>query len=640
LFLLDTNIELNEYDPVLRDITDQLYGGTTETRIMQEMLMGIGGMRALRAVGRVPSVLHINEGHAAFCALERIRMMQAESGLTFAEALEVTRSGGCFTTHTPVPAGNEIFTTSLVKQFFADFYPALGLTEQEFLELGRMPGGSDDDGFSMTVLGLKTTTFRNGVSELHGEVAREMWHDLWPHRSHTEVPIRGITNGVHALTWIAKEFGALYSRFLDERWYERAWDDTMWSRVHEIPDDMLWSAHERRRRMLVDRVRDHVRTKALLHMSPQEKISTTDLLNPYALTIGFARRFATYKRSDLLFRDMERLVRLLCDEKRPVQILIAGKAHPRDVAGKEMMHRIIMALKSHGMERRVVFLEDYDMDIAKYLVKGVDVWLNTPRRPYEASGTSGMKAALNGVVHCSVPDGWWAEAFDGTNGFAIGRGEEYANDDEQDMVESESLYHLLESVIIPAFYERTESGVPGRWVEFMKNSIATNAGRFSSARMVRDYVRYFYAPAAELALTMTQERGANARALAAWKTRMERQWSGVRVHAVRLEDAGSVHVGKPMRVRADVELAGIAHDEVRVELCHGVLDARGHIVSPSYHRMQVLATSSSGTTVTYEGEYECSSSGMQGVNVRVMPHHPLIPFSQDIQLMALAHTPE
>lgn len=639
LLLLDTNIDLNERSPNHRDITDQLYGGTTETRIMQEMLLGIGGMRALRAMGYSPTVLHINEGHAAFCALERTRMMQEELGLSFSEALEITRAGGCFTTHTPVPAGNEIFTTGLIKQYFSKYHPTLGLTEQEFMELGRLPDGTDDDGFSMTVLGLKTTTYRNGVSELHGAVAREMWHYLWPQYSRNEVPIRGITNGVHALTWVAKEFASLYAAYLGERWYEHLWDDAMWARVREIPDATLWSTHEQRRRILVDRVREHVRSKALLHMSPHEKASAFDLLHPHTLTIGFARRFATYKRSDLLFRNMERLVRLVKNEKRPVQILIAGKAHPRDVAGKEMMHRIIMALKNHGIERQVVFLEDYDMDIAKYLVKGVDVWLNTPRRPYEASGTSGMKAALNGVLHCSVPDGWWAEAFDGTNGFTIGRGEEYTNDDEQDMVESEILYRLLESTIVPAFYERNDTGVPIRWVELMKNSIATNAGRFSSARMVRDYTQHFYVPASTLASTMMSENGANARALRAWKTRMDQQWRSVRVHNVTLEDMAYVHVGKSMRVHATVDHAGIAPSDMRVELCHGVVDARGHMTSPSYHAMQAHERPS-GTESVYTGEYECSDSGMQGVNVRAMPYHPLVPFPQDLSLMSSAHEME
>lgn len=639
LLLLDTNIQQNEHNPEYRDITDQLYGGTTETRIMQEIVLGIGGMRALRALGHSPTVLHINEGHAAFCALERTRMLMQDDNLSFAEALEVTRAGGCFTTHTPVPAGNEIFTTELIKRFFSSEYASLGLSEQEFLELGRLPGGTDEDGFSMTVLGLKTTNFRNGVSALHGAVARDMWRYLWPRCAKEEVPIQGITNGVHSMTWVAKEFAELYSQYLGEQWVERVWDDATWAHVRNIPDEKLWSIHEQRRRMLVDRVRDHIRLKSSLHVSEKEKSATFELLHSHTLTIGFARRFATYKRSDLLFRNMDRLTRLLLNEKRPVQILIAGKAHPRDVAGKEIMHRIITSLKSRGLERSVVFLEDYDMDVARYLVQGVDVWLNTPRRPYEASGTSGMKAALNGVIHCSVPDGWWAEAFNGKNGFSIGRGEEYPSDDEQDMIESEYLYHLLENTIVPTFYERNEKGVPLRWVELMKNSIVSNAGRFSSARMVRDYVNTFYLPASQLATTMAAANSLQARALNDWKARVRQQWNSVRIHSVQLHDSDSVHVGKTMRVQATVDLAGIAPNDVHMQLFHGPLDARGQMVLPSYHDMIADQTTVTASRV-FHGEYECSSSGAQGLNVRVLPHHALIPYPQDLNLVAFAHAPE
>lgn len=635
LYLLDTNISMNDAVPEYRDITGQLYGGTTETRIMQEMMLGIGGMRALAAMGIVPDVLHMNEGHAAFCALERTCMLKNEFGLGFAEALEATRSGGCFTTHTPVPAGNEIFTVDLMKHYFSRYFPTLGISEQELLELGRLPDGSEDDGFSMTVLGLKTSVFRNGVSELHGAVARDMWKELWPHTRVDEVPIRGVTNGVHVMTWVSKEFADLYAQTLGKSWHERTADDSMWGNVAQIPDEVLWRTHELRRRILVDRVREHVRRKDPLHISGKDKATAFELLHPHTFTIGFARRFATYKRSDLMFTNMERLIRLLCSEQRPVQILIAGKAHPRDIAGKEIMHRIITLLKKHDLERRVVFLEDYDMDIAKALVKGVDVWLNTPRRPYEASGTSGMKAALNGVLHCSVPDGWWAEAYNGSNGFSIGRGEAYPSADEQDMIESELLYHMLETMIVPAFYERDDRGVPLRWMELVKNSIATNAGRFSSARMLNDYVNLCYAPAAQLVRSLLSNNAQNTKALYAWRQKIMQQWQSVHIRDVAIDDAGDVHIGKTIRVRAVVDCAGIDTQNLRVELCHGSLDAHGRITDPSYHIMHAQSTQSAGE-VLYTGEYECTNSGSQGVNVRVTPWSALVPFSQDLNLVQYA----
>jgi starch phosphorylase len=635
LYLLDTNISMNDAVPEYRDITDQLYGGTTETRIMQEMILGIGGMRALAAMGISPDVLHVNEGHAAFCSLERTRMLKNEFGIGFAEALEATRSGGCFTTHTPVPAGNEIFTVDLMKHYFSRYYPTLGISEQELLDLGRLPGGSDEDGFSMTVLGLKTSVFRNGVSELHGAVARDMWKELWPHMRVDEVPIRGVTNGVHVMTWVSKEFADVYAQTLGEAWHETLTDNSMWNKVRDIPDEVLWRTHERRRRILVDRVREHVRRKDPLHISEKDKSTAFELLHPHTFTIGFARRFATYKRSDLMFRNMERLMRLLCSEQRPVQILIAGKAHPRDIAGKEIMHRIITLLKKHDLERRVVFLEDYDMDIAKALVKGVDIWLNTPRRPYEASGTSGMKAALNGVLHCSVPDGWWAEAYDGSNGFSIGRGEEYPSADEQDMIESELLYHMLETMIVPAFYERDDRGVPRRWMEWVKNSIATNAGRFSSARMLDDYVNFCYVPSAQLVQSLLGNNAENAVALYAWRQEISQRWQGVHVRDVVIDDAGDVHVGKTLRVQAVVETSGIDAQYLHVELCHGTLDAHGRITNPSYHTMHLQLTQGS-SICTYTGEYECTNSGSQGVNIRVSPSNALVPFPQDLNLVQYA----
>ncbi len=628
LYLLDTNIAVNEGRPEYRDITDQLYGGTTETRIMQEMMLGIGGMRALKALNIDVSAIHINEGHAAFSSLEHIRQSMQDYGLDFATAVELTRVGSCFTTHTPVPAGNEVFTTELMRRYFSQYYPQLGLDEKSFLNLGRQNADSEDDGFSMTVLGLRHSTYRNGVSALHGAVARRMWRHLWPHVPDEEIPIQGITNGVHSMSWVAKEFAEMYDRFLAPGWRDELDKSQTWAGVESIPDRELWDTHEQRRSMLVDYVRSHLKRKENQHITGEVLEHINECLNPTVFTIGFARRFATYKRSGLLFSDMERLARILLHPTRPAQIVITGKAHPRDTAGKEMMQHIVSKIKHYGLEKHVVFLEDYDMGVAKFLVKGSDVWLNTPRRPYEASGTSGMKAAINGVLHCSILDGWWAEAYTGDNGFAIGRGEDYQNSDEQDMVETEILYSLLENTILPMFYERTDDGLPNKWIRRMKNSIRTNAGRFSTERMLRDYMNEFYSKAMSASLACRAENATAARQLYGWKKDIVSRWPGVKIQSVALEGSSDIHVGKEMKVRAHVEIDGVSADDIRVQLYYGSLDSHDTIVEPKILDLNV--DSKQGSVLRCSGSYLCNDSGMQGATVRVVSRHPLMASSTDL----------
>ncbi len=628
LYLLDTNIASNDAMPEYRDITDQLYGGTTETRIMQEMLLGIGGMRALRALNIDVGAIHINEGHAAFSSLEHIRQHMVDFQLDFNTALELTRVGSCFTTHTPVPAGNEVFTTDLMRKYFSKYYPTLGLTESQFLALGQQNDNTEDDGFSMTVLGLRHSTYRNGVSALHGAVARKMWRHLWPHVPAEEVPIRGITNGIHSMSWVAKEFAEMYDKYLPASWRDALGVDETWKAVETIPDDELWQTHEQRRSMLVDYVRSHLKRKENQHITTEVLEHINECLHPRVFTIGFARRFATYKRSALLFSNMDRLARILLNPDRPAQIVITGKAHPRDTAGKETMQHIVSKIKHYGLEKHIVFLEDYDMGVAKFLVKGSDIWLNTPRRPYEASGTSGMKAAINGVLHCSILDGWWAEAYTGDNGFAIGRGEDYLNADEQDMVETEILYSLLENTILPQFYERNEAGVPHRWVRRMKNSIRTNAGMFSTERMLKDYVQQFYVPALEANELITKDKGKAAKALREWKLKTISSWPGVKIQSVALDGSADIHVGKHMKVRTQVEVDGISPDDLRVQLYYGSLDSHDNIVDPRIVDLDV--DSKKGSVLKCSGSYICEGSGMQGATVRVVAKHPLMASSSDL----------
>ncbi len=628
LYLLDTNIGPNENIPEYRDITDQLYGGTTETRIMQEMLLGIGGIRALKALKIKAQVVHINEGHAAFSFLERTRSFMEEYGMDFFTALELTKAGGCFTTHTPVPAGNEVFTTDLMRRHFARYYPLLGLTEQQFLNLGRPKNAGDDDGFSMTILGMRCSSFRNGVSALHGAVARRMWRHIWDHLPLEEVPINGITNGVHSMSWMAKEFSVLYDKYFPKDWRTDLASNAHWKHVRDIPDEELWSTHELRRTMLVDFVRSHLRRKENQHITADVLKHINECLDPQAFTIGFARRFATYKRSGLLFSNMERLARILNNPQRPAQIVITGKAHPRDTAGKEMMQAIVSKIKHYGLEKKIVFLEDYDMGVAKFLVKGSDIWLNTPRRPYEASGTSGMKAAINGVLHCSILDGWWAEAYDGDNGFAIGRGEDYENGDEQDMVETEILYSMLENTILPTFYDRDEMNLPRKWVSRMKHSIETNAGRFSTERMLQDYMREFYAYALRISGSMMKNNAQGARDFVEWKGSIISRWNEMKILSVALDGTPELHVGKPLGARVHVDLGSLSDSDVRVQLLYGTLDSHDNIAHP--HVIDLERDGGSKQSAKYTGLYHCEDSGMQGATVRIIPRHPLLASAADM----------
>ena len=488
LYMLDTDIHPNA--PADRELSSRLYGGDTEMRIAQELVLGVGGIRALRAMGIDPAAYHMNEGHAAFLVLELARELVA-NGMPFAEALSRVAQHTIFTTHTPVAAGNDAFPFDLMDKFFADYYPQLGITRDDFLSLAR-EGQPWGPAFSMTALALKGSNYRNGVSKLHGRVSRNMWHWLWPGRAVEDVPISSITNGVHTGTWLAAGLHDFYTTYLGEGWYDRVDDPATWLPLYDAPDAELWEIHAALKRTMVDFARARL---ASWYARNGQQPPAVPMLDPEALTFGFARRFATYKRATLLFSDTERLVRIINQSGRPVQFIFAGKAHPRDEPGKQFIQQVFGASRHAGLEGKVVFLEEYDMNVARYLVQGVDVWLNNPRRPYEASGTSGMKASLNGQPNLSVLDGWWAEAYNGKNGWAIGQGQEYANPDEQDWRDVESLYTLLEHEVIPRFYDRNSQGYSPDWVRTMKEAIVTIAPAFSMARQVKEYTNLFYVPA-------------------------------------------------------------------------------------------------------------------------------------------------
>ncbi|MDE3090589.1 MAG: alpha-glucan family phosphorylase [Chloroflexota bacterium] len=493
LFLMDTDIDANA--PGDRELAAHLYGGDRELRLIQEYVLGIGGVRALRALGYAPKVWHLNEGHCAFSLLERVREF-VQQGMTFDQAREAVRATTVFTTHTPVPAGNDTFSFELIEKYFSVFWQRLGITRDQFFDLAKqyLPWGATE--FSLTVLALKCSGAANGVSELHGKVSRKMWHFLWPDREERDVPIGSITNGVHSLTWLAPEYQMLFDEYFPRDWRARLDDPALWETIEKIPDGKLWATHQ----VLKQRLSDVVRTRAVetLHASPRseaERDATS--LQVDALTLGFARRFATYKRAVLVFRDQERLKRILNAADRPVQILFSGKAHPADDPGKEFIRQIVQFARASGFEGRIAFVADYDINVARALVQGVDVWLNNPRRPLEASGTSGQKASLNGAPNFSVLDGWWREGFiANVNGWAIGADKSWDDSDAQDANDAESFYATLEQEIVPLYYTRDADGVPHAWVRKMKAAMKTIAPRFSTRRMVKEYTTKYYVPAA------------------------------------------------------------------------------------------------------------------------------------------------
>lgn len=498
LLLLDTDLEENA--PWDRELSARLYGGDRETRLQQEIVLGVGGVRVLRGLGLEPAVWHLNEGHAAFVALQRIRDL-VERGLSFDHALEEVRRSTVFTTHTPVPAGHDAFPFHMVEKHLAGCWGEIGEYRQRFLSLGEYDNGHGSQ-FNMTALALRTAAHVNGVSALHGEVTRAMWQPVWPDRAKEQVPVTSITNGVHVPTWIGGPALELFNRHLGPEWLNHQDDAEFWNRLNDIPDEEIWTARSVMRAELFIFIRERLRQRwAAEHVNPIQVVRGGAMLDPHALTIGYARRFTAYKRPELIFHDAERLARILTAARRPVQIVFAGKAHPADDPAKHHLQQVFRRALDPMFAGRIAFIDDYDMHVAHCLVAGCDVWLNNPRKPLEASGTSGMKASLNGVPHLSVGDGWWAEGFNGANGWLI---ESQANPDDHaatDAAEAEALYRLLEEQVVPAFYDRDEKLIPRRWVKVVREAMRSNLPRFSARRMVKQYVNEMYTPAGQAAIT-------------------------------------------------------------------------------------------------------------------------------------------
>lgn len=629
LYLMDTDVAPNA--PNDRELSARLYAGDREMRIAQEIVLGIGGVRALRALNISPSAWHLNEGHAAFLSLERCREL-VDEGMTFNEAREIVRANSLFTTHTPVPAGNDTFNYDLVDRYLGPYWSQLGLNRDQFMEIAREDHGWGPT-YGMTVLALRLTGLHNGVSKLHGAVSRKMWQFLWPGLDVSEVPISYVTNGIHSPSWIAPEINALYARYIGD-WGRYVDDQEFWdSNIHNLPDDELWQTHQIRKQALIDYARHRLKQQHLRLGEGALQIEEFEsMLDSNALIIGFARRFATYKRATLLFRNIERLQRILSDPKRPVQIIFAGKAHPADEPGKALIEQIYR-LSRGALKGKIILLENYDIDMARYLVSGADVWLNNPIRPYEASGTSGQKAALNGLPNCSILDGWWAEAYNGKNGWAIGEEREYADQNVQAEADSISLYRLLEEEIVPTFFERDKYGVSHTWLGYMKEAIRTCAPEYSMRRMVKEYTTRFYVPEIERGKQMEQDHYAQMRALAEWKERIRQKWDSLELYVDGRRD-GQLSLGEGIDVRAWVRSDGLTPDDLRVELVYG--EVQDDSVLPQHTLPMTYTKRELDGSYRYDIHLAPEMTGSLAYNVRAVPVHAGLKEKYEMELIRWA----
>jgi len=620
LYLLDTNIEPNSAQD--RQLTARLYGGDSETRIQQEMVLGIGGVRALHALGLHPAVCHMNEGHSALLGVERIRMMMEEDGVSFAEARIPVTSATVFTTHTAVAAGIDLFAPDLLRRYLGHYYASMGLDDHGFLGLGRTNPTDDTEPFSMALLGLRLSGYRNGVSKLHQRVSRRLWEAAWPNLPLEQVPIEAVTNGVHLPTWVAHEIGDLYDRYVGPGWR----DDPVnadWQHVSEIPDEELWRVHERQRERLVLRARAQHAEDLVRRGRAVAGGSTGQPLDNRALTIGFARRFAGYKRATLLFRDPGRLAAILNNPERPVQFIFSGKAHPRDEPAKALIREVLQFSRLPEFRDRIILLERYDIDLARSLVQGADVWLNTPLRPLEASGTSGMKSVANGGLHMSVMDGWWWEAYRPGLGWAIGRDRLDDDPEAQDAFDADSVYDLIENELVPAFYDRDPDGIPHAWTERMKASIEAFAPVFNTSRMVAEYAGTAYEHAAASWGGLRESGLAAARDQAAWLERVTAGWSEVKVCAVEDDATETGLAGTPVTVTVQIHPGPLAPEDLRVDVVFGPATPGGELAVGGTEQLAFRNQGNDGMC-RFSGTFRPLEGGRIGYAIRVLPQHPAL----------------
>ena len=622
LYLLDSDIEKNNEED--RDVTLRLYGGDQEMRIRQEIVLGMAGVNLLRTLGLKPTVYHMNEGHSAFLTLEIIKNTIKEKQVSFDVAKDIASSKTVFTTHTPVPAGNDIFPLDLVEKYFKDFWPRLGISKEEFLKLGMKPTQDLEPGFNMGILALKIAGKKNGVSKLHGAVSRELFGEVWPEIAANESPITYVTNGIHTCSWLSPRLKELYNKYLIPYWQDNIHLDKTWEKVKDIPDQELWEAHMQRKEKLLNLVKDSTVNRLRRSGYSYEKINDiVSKINPNALTIGFARRFATYKRATLIFRDLERITQILNNQERPVQIIFAGKAHPADKEGQDLIkfiHEISMKPQFKG---KIFLLEDYNIGMSRYLISGVDVWLNNPRRPMEASGTSGQKASVNGVINFSVLDGWWAEGYNQYNGWTIGTNAEFDSYEAQDNADSESLYRTLESKIVPMYYNKDKDGMSSKWIETMKNSIISTGGKYSTARMLVDYTNNLYIPLCNLTKTYYEDID-NVAAFNMWKKDIASNWKDIKITQVNNLDNITIDAGNNIEVRCEVELPNINQENIDVEVYYGKILDNGIVENVSIIPMKLEKQDEETKKYYYVAKIELTTGGNYGYTFRVMPKHEMI----------------
>lgn len=639
LYLLDSDIEKN--NPEDRDVTLRLYGGDQEMRIRQEIVLGMGGVNLLtRALKLEPTVYHMNEGHSSFLILELIKNVIKEKQVSFDVARDIVSSQTVFTTHTPVPAGNDIFPISLVEKYFKDFWPRLTISREEFLKLGMKPCKELENGFNMGILALKVAGKKNGVSKLHGAVSRELFADVWPEIAANESPIDYVTNGIHTCSWLAPSLKQLYNKYLIPYWQDKIQYDYVWEKVRNIPDDKLWNAHQARKEKLLSIVKDNVTERLRRSGYNYEDINAiTSKINPNALTIGFARRFATYKRATLIFKDLERITQILNNADRPVQLIFAGKAHPADKQGQDLIKFIHDVSMMPQFKGKIFLLENYNIAMSRYLISGVDVWLNNPRRPMEASGTSGQKASVNGVVNFSVLDGWWAEGYNQKNGWRIGFNSDYESYEAQDVTDSQNIYETLEQKIIPAYYNKDKNGISKEWMDYMKESIVSTGGKYSTSRMLSDYTSKFYIPLCNLHNKYYKDLS-DVTQFNTWKTDMYRNWKDIKI--TQKEDNLnniSIDAGNCISVKCQVELPNIKPEFVSVECYYGKILENGVVEDISIIPMQQVKSKSKNAETEnskifeYETKIELKTGGNYGYTFRVMPKNDMLLDSANMNLV-------
>ena len=623
LYLLDSDIEKN--NPEDRDVTLKLYGGDQEMRIRQEIVLGQAGVELLTKYLKLnPTVYHMNEGHSAFLTLEIIKNIIAEKQVSFEVAKDIASSKTVFTTHTPVPAGNDIFPLDLVERYFKDFWPRLGLSREEFLKLGMKPVKELENGFNMGILALKIAGKKNGVSKLHGAVSRELFGDVWPNIAANESPIGYVTNGIHTCSWLAPKMKELYNQYLMPYWQDSMYQDKVWEKINTIPDEKLWNVHNERKAKLLKLVKENTTERLRRSGYSYEDINEiVSKINPNALTIGFARRFATYKRATLIFKDLERITQILNNSEKPVQLIFAGKAHPADKEGQDLIKFIHQVSMMPQFKGKIFLLENYNIAMSRYLISGVDVWLNNPRRPMEASGTSGQKASVNGVINFSVLDGWWAEGYNQKNGWTIGNNSEYDSYEAQDQADSQSLYRTLEEKIIPTYYNRENSNIPQKWIGFMKNSILSTGGKYSTARMLVDYTNQYYMSLAKLTKkyyldidTVAEYNG--------WKKDLYRNWKDIKITQTDNFDNITIDAGNKIEVGCEVELPNIDIENIEVEVYYGKILENGIVENVSIIPMELTDSDEEQRKYYFTAKIELTTGGNYGYTFRVMPKNEMI----------------